>query len=924
MSNENEKKPLTLAPRGTLELNKTVDAGQVRQSFPHGKTKVVTVEHRKKRTFTTGTDGQMHQVHKPEGAVAPAAPVAPVALTPAPPAAAPTAGSPRSEGAARLAPAPPPATVARPPQRPSTPPPRSGNQPQRSGGGGSNRNAGPSALANLTTDERQHRQMALQMALKADEEARKKAAEEAIVRAAAEIERARVQAIEDAKRAAEAAAAPPPVVEAPVVVEKAPVPEKPATPEPTPTARAVTPAAGRAAHVPGLTGAAKTRAEVDEEENESRRKGPPGAKTLPGKAPVKRPPVDPKRRGKLTITGALDDEEGGRSRSLAALKRASQKEKRKAQLLFQAPERVVREIVLPETVSVQDLANRMAERAPNVIKALMRMGVMATINQVVDADTAELVVQEFGHTVRRVSEADVEVGLESGPDTDDSLVSRPPVVTVMGHVDHGKTSLLDALRQTDVVSGEAGGITQHIGAYQVTMKSGAKITFIDTPGHEAFTAMRARGAKVTDIVVLVVAADDGIMPQTIEAIRHARAADVPIVVAINKMDKHGADPERVRTALLNHEVVVEQMGGETLCIEVSAKQGTNLEKLEEAILLQSEVLDLKANPNRLAEGTVVESRIDKGRGSVATVLVKRGTLKVGDVFVAGKEWGRVRAMIDDHGNRIEAAGPATPVEIIGLQGTPSAGDDLIVLDDEGKAREIAAYRQRKEREATAVKAARGTMEQMFAKIQSGEAKEMAVVIKADVQGSVEALTGTLEKLGNETIKVRVLHGAVGALNESDVTLAKASGAIIIGFNVRANPQAREMARRDGIDIRYYSIIYDVAEDMKKALTGLLVPTFKEKFIGYADIREVFTITKVGKVAGCMVTEGVIKRGCKVRLLRDNVVIHEGDLAQLKRFKDDVKEVREGFDCGMSLVNYENIQVGDVIECFEMEEVAVHL
>ena len=376
--------------------------------------------------------------------------------------------------------------------------------------------------------------------------------------------------------------------------------------------------------------------------------------------------------------------------------------------------------------------------------------------------------------------------------------------------------------------------------------------------------------------------------------------------------------------MLNHEVVVEQMGGETLCIEVSAKQGLNLEKLEEAILLQSEVLDLKANPNRLAEGTVVESRIDKGRGSVATVLVKRGTLKIGDVFVAGKEWGRVRAMIDDHGNRIEAAGPATPVEIIGLQGTPSAGDDLIVLDDESKAREIAAYRQRKEREAVAVKAARGTMEQMFAKIQSGEAKEMAVVVKADVQGSVEALTGTLEKLGNDTIKVRVLHGAVGALNESDVTLAKASGAIIIGFNVRANPQAREMARRDGIDIRYYSIIYDVAEDMKRALTGLLVPTFKEKFIGYADIREVFTITKVGKVAGCMVTEGVIKRGCKVRLLRDNVVIHEGDLSQLKRFKDDVKEVREGFDCGMSLVNYDNIQVGDVIECFEMEEVAVHL
>ncbi len=919
MSNENEKKPLSLAPRGTLELNKTVDAGQVRQTFPHGKTKVVAVEHRKKRTFATGTDGQMHQVKKPD---------APPIATPVAPTAAPAALMATAVTATPMAARP---EVARPDlprndtSRTVAPSPLRGGQRSTSAPTArpGARNAGPSALANLTNDERQHRQMALASALKADEEARKKAAEEAIIRAEAEVERQRLAVIEAARVAAEILAnpPPPPVVEAPVVETPAVAETAPASPRPA--AHAVTTTMARQAPAPGLSGAAKTRAEVDEEED-TRRKGPPGAKVAPGKAPVKRPPVDPKRRGKLTITGALEEDEGGRSRSMAALKRASQKEKRKAQMQFQAPEKVVREIVLPETVSVQDLANRMAERAPNVIKALMRMGVMATINQVVDADTAELVIQEFGHTARRVAESDVEVGLESGPDIDESLVSRPPVVTVMGHVDHGKTSLLDALRQTDVVSGEAGGITQHIGAYQVKMKSGAKITFIDTPGHEAFTAMRARGAKVTDIVVLVVAADDGIMPQTIEAIRHARAAEVPIVVAINKMDKHGADPERVRTALLSHDVVVEQLGGETQCVEVSAKKGLNLEKLEEAILLQAEILDLKANPNRLAEGTVVESRIDKGRGSVATVLVKRGTLKIGDVFVAGKEWGRVRAMIDDHGHRIETAGPATPVEIIGLQGTPSAGDDLVVTEDESQAREIAAYRQRKEREAMAVKAARGTMEQMFAKIQSGEAKEMAVVIKADVQGSVEALTGTLEKLGNDTIKVRVLHGAVGALNESDVTLAKASGAIIIGFNVRANPQAREMARRDGIDIRYYSIIYDVAEDMKRALTGLLVPTFKEKFIGYADIREVFTITKVGKVAGCMVTEGVIKRGCKVRLLRDNVVIHEGDLAQLKRFKDDVKEVREGFDCGMSLVNYDNIQVGDVIECFEMEEVAVHL
>jgi translation initiation factor IF-2 len=494
----------------------------------------------------------------------------------------------------------------------------------------------------------------------------------------------------------------------------------------------------------------------------------------------------------------------------------------------------------------------------------------------------------------------------------------------MGHVDHGKTSLLDALRATDVVAGEAGGITQHIGAYQVQMRSGDKITFIDTPGHEAFTAMRSRGAKVTDIVVLVVAADDGIMPQTIEAIRHARAAEVPVVVAINKMDKPAANPDRVRQELLNHELVVEEMGGDVLTVEVSAKQRLNLEKLEEAILLQAEIQDLKANPNREAEGTVVEAKMEKGRGSVATVLIRRGTLKVGDIFVAGTEWGRVRAMVDDRGNRLEQAGPSCPVEILGFQGTPQAGDDFVVVDDEAKAREVAGYRQRKEREALAVKSARGTMEQMFAKIKAGEAKELPVVIKADVQGSVEAIVGTLEKMATEAVKVRVLHSAVGGINESDITLAKASEALVVGFNVRANPQARELSRRDGVEIRYYSIIYDVAEDIRRALTGLLEPTFREQFIGYAQIRQVYNITKVGKVAGCMVTEGVIKRGCKVRLLRDDVVIHEGDLGQLKRFKDDVREVREGFECGMSFANYDDIKEGDLIECFEMEEVAPEL
>ena len=606
-------------------------------------------------------------------------------------------------------------------------------------------------------------------------------------------------------------------------------------------------------------------------------------------------------------------------RSLASVRRARERERLKQ--LQKGAEKVVREVIVPETLTVQELANRMAERGGDVVKALMRMGVMATINQSIDADTAELVVTEFGHTTKRVSDADVLLGLGGIADIDDQMLSRPPVVTVMGHVDHGKTSLLDALRETDVVSGEAGGITQHIGAYQVTMRSGGKITFIDTPGHEAFTAMRARGAKVTDIVVLVVAADDGIMPQTVEAIRHAKAAGVPIIVAINKIDKPDANPDRVRQEMLQHELVTEELGGDVLAIEVSAKKRINLEKLEEAILLQAEILDLKANPGRAAAGTVVEARMEKGRGPVATVLVQRGTLKMGDVFVAGAEWGRVRALHDDKGNRIEEAGPSSPVEVLGLDGVPAAGDDFVSVEDEGRAREIAGYRQRQGREARAKLAQRGTLEQMFSAIQAGEAKELPILVKGDVQGSVEAITSTVAKIGNDDVKVRVLHAAVGAINESDVTLAKASGGIIIGFNVRANPQARDMARRDGVDIRYYSIIYDVTDDLKTMLSGMLAPTLKENFLGYATIREVFNITKTGKVAGCMITEGIVKRGAKVRLLRDNVVIHTGDLGQLKRFKDDVREVREGYECGMSFTNYEDIRVNDQIECFEMEEVA---
>jgi translation initiation factor IF-2 len=518
----------------------------------------------------------------------------------------------------------------------------------------------------------------------------------------------------------------------------------------------------------------------------------------------------------------------------------------------------------------------------------------------------------------------VELGLHGVEDDPATLRPRPPVVTVMGHVDHGKTSLLDALRATDVAAHEAGGITQHIGAYQVTMPSGKKITFIDTPGHEAFTAMRARGASVTDLVVLVVAADDGIMPQTVEAIHHAKAAGVPILVAINKIDKPEANPQRVRQELLKHELVPEEMGGDVLTVEVSAKQRTNLDRLEETILLQAEVLELKANAERPAEGVVVEARVERGRGPVATVLVRRGTLRVGDIFVTGREWGRVRALADDRGKAVEAAGPAVPVEVTGLNGTPAAGDDFIVVDSENRAREVSEFRQRRERQAKVAASARGTLEQMFSRIQAGEARELAIVIKGDVQGSVEAINGTIQKLSTDQVKVRALHAAVGGINESDVTLARASQALIIGFNVRANPQAREMARRDGVDIRYYSIIYDVADDLKKAMTGMLEPTLRERFLGYAEIREVFSISKVGKIAGCMVTEGTVKRGAKIRLLRDNVVIHEGALSSLKRFKEDVREVKEGYECGMSLEGYDDIKTGDVIECFELEEVAATL
>jgi translation initiation factor IF-2 len=652
----------------------------------------------------------------------------------------------------------------------------------------------------------------------------------------------------------------------------------------------------------------------------------PGAPLPPRKPPVVAPKkgIDDRRRGaKIDVQAAIEGEDE-RVRSLASVRRQRERERRQAELeaLRSDQVKVVREVVLPEAITVQELASRMAARTADVVKALMKLGVMATVTQALDQDTAELVVQEFGHRVRRVAESDVELGLEGVTDVDADLLPRPPVVTVMGHVDHGKTSLLDALRATDVAAHEAGGITQHIGAYQVELASGNRITFIDTPGHEAFTAMRARGASVTDVVVLVVAADDGVMPQTVEAIRHAKAAGAPIIVAINKMDRPDANPARVRTELLSHDIVVEAMGGETQDVEVSALKRTGLDKLEEAILLQAEVLDLKANPNRSAEGAVIESRLDRGRGPVATVLVQKGTLHQSDIVVAGAEFGRVRAMLDDKGRPLKEAGPAMPVEVLGLTATPSAGEPFVVVEDEARAREISEFRQRKLREKAAgsAVAARGTLDEMLARIQAGEQREVAVVIKADVQGSAEAIQATVLKLAHAEVKVRVLHAAVGQITESDIQLAKASNAVVVAFNVRATSQARELATRDGVDIRYYSIIYEVADDIEKLVKGKVAPKARENFLGYAEIRKVFTITKVGKVAGCMVTEGLVKRGAGVRLLRDGVVIHQGELSQLKRFKDDVREVARGYECGLSFANFHDPQEGDLVECFETEMV----
>jgi len=848
---DSPKKKLSLSRPGKLELNKTVDAGQVRQSFSHGRTKAVAVEVRRKRTFKQADDGAMTEIREQ-------APVEEAPVVEAP--------------------------VEQVPERNVEAPARTLTEQERAARTraleGARQTETEIAESRAEREAMESRRRDEEATARAQQEQRRKEEEER--RRLEEEERHRLDE-EAARRAAEQAA-------------RLETPDPGATDTAKPKPKLKT----------------ETRAIEPEEETSGRPGKPDAKKPAPRRGDARR------RGGKLTISQALNDEE--RQRSLASVRRQREREKRAASGPKESV-KVFREVIIPDTITVQELANRMTERAGNIIKALMNNGITATITETIDAETAELVVTEFGHTPKRVSESDVEIGLKGSDDMDENLQPRPPVVTIMGHVDHGKTSLLDALRQTDVAAREAGGITQHIGAYQVKMASGDKITFLDTPGHEAFTAMRSRGANATDIVVLVVAADDGIMPQTIEAIDHAKAAGVPIIVAINKMDRQDANADRVRNELLSHELVVENLGGDVLSVEVSAIEKTNLDKLEEAIILQSEILEIQANPDRAAEGVVVEAKIETGRGSVATVLVQRGTLKVGDIVVAGAEWGKVRALVDDTGERTKEAGPSMPVELLGLNGTPKAGDEFGVVENEARAREITEFRQRRDRDAKVHAGARGTLDEMFDQIQAGEVKEIPIVVKGDVQGSVEAIVQSAHNLGTDEVSVKVLHTGVGAINESDVTLAQASKALLVGFNVRANSQARQLAEAEGADIRYYAIIYDLVDDLKGMLSGMLAPQIRETFLGNAKIKEVFNITKVGRVAGCEVVEGVVRRGSNVRLLRDDVVIHEGKLSTLKRFKDEVREVTQGFECGMAFENYHDLKDGDVIECFDVEEIA---
>jgi translation initiation factor IF-2 len=877
MSDGNEQKD---APSGRkpLTLSRTTATGTVRQSFSHGRTKQVAVEVREKRSIS-----------RPPG----------------------------SGGAAPTGPGVPPPIKQRPAAN-AAPAPARNEAPRPAGVRGKD----------ITDDETRRREEAVRRSL-AEREAReqrlkaeddqRRALEDAQRKKAAEDAAAEAE-IEARRRAEEeeAIAAAGPVIGTSVPRQTPPAAAQQASvaansgraPQTAPTA----PAAGKATDVlDELGGRIK-----------SARKPAPAAPVKPAKK------GEPKRReGKLTLDMVEREVAGDddRVRSLAAYRRAQQKEKERRAKMVGGGERekVAREVIIPESITVQELSNRMAVRVADIIKFMMRQGQMLKQSDELDADTAELIATEHGHSVRRVAESDVEEGLGGTiVDTDENLEPRPPVVTVMGHVDHGKTSLLDALRATDVASSEAGGITQHIGAYQVRLKDGQRVTFLDTPGHAAFTAMRARGAQVTDIVILVVAADDGVMPQTIEAINHARAANAPIIVAINKIDKPDANPNRVLTDLLQHEVITEAHGGDTLAVEVSALKKTNLDKLVETVLLQSEVMDLRANPNRPAEATVIESKLDRGRGTVATVLVQNGTLKRGDIVVVGAQMGRIRAITNERGQALNEAGPSEPVEIMGLEGVPEPGDVLNVVENENRAREVATYRLRAKKLRSAGGGGTGvrtSLESMMAKFKDSTAKELPVLVKADVQGSAEAIVGSLDKLAHEEVRARVVLSGVGAINESDVQLAKASGAPIIGFNVRASKEARDLAEREGVEIRYYSIIYDLIDDIKGVLSGMLAPLTRETFLGNAQVLEVFNISKVGKVAGCRVSEGVVRKGAKVRILRDNVVIQEmGVLTTLKRFKDEVNEVISGQECGMSFGPFQDIKQGDVIECFNLEVV----
>ncbi len=925
MSDTDNEKP-KLGMRAPLGVKRTVETGQVKQSFSHGRSNTVIVETKRARVLRRPGEPEPVQEAAPAPAPAPVAAPAPQARAPEP------------------APRPVP--------------------------------------SNLSPQERQALllRQAEEQRMQTQEETRRRAESDRL--RAADEERARAEARAKADAEAKAAPAPAPTpapapepapapiaapVAAPVAAESAPTPVAPApvaapvaAPVPAPTPA---PVAARPAPAPAPTPAPPPIVELTRDPSmpaprrfspvaRPERPPPPPPKPVEAPAPAAtattaaaRPgatganapaggirrdavPSRPQQRdrkgddrrtsGKLTVNRALGDGDGARARSLAALKRAREKERRGSGGPREPQAKQVRDVVVPESITVQELANRMAEKGADLVKTLFKMGMPVTMTQTIDQDTAELLVTEFGHNLTRVSDSDIDIAADVELDAEDTLQSRPPVVTIMGHVDHGKTSLLDALRGTDVVRGEAGGITQHIGAYQVTLKDKSKITFLDTPGHEAFTQMRARGADVTDIVILVVAADDGLMPQTIEAINHTKAAGVPMIVAINKVDKEGANPQKVRERLLEHEVIVEEMSGDVQDVEVSALKKTGLDQLIEKIQLQAELLDLKANPDRAAEGTVIEGKLDKGRGPVATILVNRGTLKIGDIFVVGAESGKVRALVDDKGRQIKEAGPAMPVEVLGLSGVPLAGDPLQVVENEARAREVAEYRKgvKTDKRTTSAPA---SLESMFSALKEKQAIEYPLVVKADTQGTVEAIVGAINKISTDLIKARVLHSGVGGITESDVTLAGASGAPIIGFNVRPNAKAREIAERQKVAFKYYDVIYDLIDEIRAGMAGELGPEAFETVVGRAEIREVFSAGKHGKAAGLLVTEGNIRKALKARITRNDVIIYQGEIASLRRFKDDVAEVRAGLECGVTFTsNFVDIKAGDYLETFEVE------